>query len=212
MNLPNRITLLRLILTPVFIFFYLADFIPYGKLVACIVFIIACLTDYVDGHLARKLNLCTVFGNFFDTVTDKLLTISGIIVLAGYPVLANGGTASTIISPVWLGIVAAVLIIGRELMVMALKALASARGIVIKADMFGKVKATMQFITVSYYIFYAFMVEEFYSVIGTVANTILGVIGYVLLAITVILTILSAINYIVKNKAVFKEEKTEKAE
>ena len=85
MNLPNRITLCRLLLIPVFVFFYLATFIPYGKLVAAIIFAVACLTDFLDGHIARKRNMVTTLGNFFDTVADKLLVMSGLLLVVAYP-------------------------------------------------------------------------------------------------------------------------------
>lgn len=209
MNLPNRITLCRLLLIPVFVFFYLATFIPYGKLVATIIFAVACLTDFLDGHIARKRNMVTTLGNFFDTVADKLLVMSGFLLIVAYPVTANGGnfSSSPIIYPDYLGIVIAIIIIARELMIMALRSLAASRGIVLKADMYGKVKATFQFLTLIYYFAYAFIVEEFYYAISGVANTVLSLIGYVFLAITIILTILSMINYLVKNRHVFKEEK-----
>ena len=209
MNLPNRITLCRLLLIPVFVFFYLATFIPYGKLVATIIFMVACLTDFLDGHIARKRNMVTTLGNFFDTVADKLLVMSGFLLIVAYPVTANGGnfSSSPIIYPDYLGIVIAIIIIARELMIMALRSLAASRGIVLKADMYGKVKATFQFLTLIYYFAYAFIVEEFFYAISGVANTVLSLIGYVFLAITIILTILSMINYLVKNRHVFKEEK-----
>ena len=209
MNLPNRITLCRLLLIPVFVFFYLATFIPYGKLVATIIFAIACLTDFLDGHIARKRNMVTTLGNFFDTVADKLLVMSGFLLIVAYPVTANGGnfSSSPIIYPDYLGIVIAIIIIARELIVMALRSLAASKGVVLKADMYGKVKATFQFITLIYYFAYAFILEEFYYALTGVANTVLSLIGYVFLAITLILTILSMINYLIKNRHVFKEEK-----
>ena len=211
MNLPNRITLCRLCLIPVFVFFYLADFIPYGKLVAALLFVIACLTDFLDGHIARKRNLVTTLGSFFDTVADKLLVMSGFLVVVAYPITANGGVRpdSPIIFPDYLGIIVAIIVIARELMIMALKSLAASKGVIMHADMYGKVKATFQFITLIYYFFYAFVVEEFYYAIDGVANTVISLVGYILLAITVIMTILSAVNYLVKNKHVFKDEKKE---
>ncbi len=215
MNLPNKITLIRLLLIPVFVFFYLANFIPYGKLVATIIFMIACFTDFLDGHIARKYNMVTTLGNFFDTVADKLLVMSGFLLVAGYPVFASGSSnvAEPILFPSYVGIASVILIIARELIVMALRAQASSKGVVLKADMYGKVKATFQFVTIIYYMFYAFMVEEFYSSIQGVANTVFSLIGYVLLAITLILTIVSCCNYLLKNKIVFKEdEKVEKTE
>lgn len=209
MNLPNRITLCRLCLIPVFIFFYLADFIPYGKLVAAIIFTVACLTDFLDGHIARKRNLVTTLGSFFDTVADKLLVMSGLLLIVASPITANGGngTSLPILMPYYVGIVAAIIVIARELVIMALRSLAASKGVVLNADIYGKVKATFQFITLIYYFLYAFIVEEFYYAIAGVANTVLSLVGYVLLAITIILTIVSACNYLIKNKHVFKDSK-----
>lgn len=214
MNLPNRITLCRLLLIPVFVFFYLATFIPYGKLVAAIIFAVACLTDFLDGHIARKRNMVTTLGNFFDTVADKLLVMSGLLLVVAYPVTANGGNFSSnpIIYPDYLGIVVAIIIIARELVVMALRSLAASKGVVLKADMYGKVKATFQFITLFYYFIYAFIVEEFYYAIDGVANTVLSLVGYIFLAATLILTILSMCNYLIKNRHVFKDKKEENEE
>ncbi len=209
MNLPNRITLCRLLLIPFFVFFYLADFIPYGKLVATIIFMVASFTDFLDGHIARKRNMVTTLGTFFDTVADKLLVMSGFLLVVAYPITANGGNLlpRPILFPDFLGIIIAIVIIARELIVMALRSLAASKGVVLKADMYGKVKATFQFLTLIYYFAFAFIVEEFYYAIAGVAYTVLCLIGYVFLAITVILTILSMINYLVKNRQVFKEEK-----
>ena len=209
MNLPNRITLCRLCLIPVFVFFYLADFIPYGKLVAALLFVIACLTDFLDGHIARKRNLVTTLGSFFDTVADKLLVMSGFLVVVAYPITANGGVRpdSPIIFPDYLGIIVAIIVIARELMIMALKSLAASKGVIMHADMYGKVKATFQFITLIYYFILAFLVQGFYSSVEGTAWTVLCIIGYVLLAVTLILTIISGFNYIWKNRQVLKDAK-----
>ncbi|MBQ2183371.1 MAG: CDP-diacylglycerol--glycerol-3-phosphate 3-phosphatidyltransferase [Lachnospiraceae bacterium] len=85
MNLPNRLTVLRIVIIPFFIFFLMASFIPFGKWVAFGLFIIASFTDYLDGHIARKKNLITDFGKFADPLADKLLVCSALICL-----LANG--------------------------------------------------------------------------------------------------------------------------
>ncbi len=209
MNLPNRITLCRLLLIPVFAFFYLADFIPYGKLVATIIFMVASFTDFLDGHIARKRNMVTTLGTFFDTVADKLLVMSGFLLIVAYPITANGGNLlpRPILFPDFLGIIIAIVIIARELIVMALRSLAASKGVVLKADMYGKVKATFQFLTLIYYFAFAFIVEEFFYAIAGVAYTVLCLIGYVFLAITLIMTILSMCNYLIKNKHVFKEDK-----
>lgn len=209
MNLPNKITLARICLIPVFLFFYLADFIPYGKLIATIMFALISLTDLIDGKIARKRNLVTTLGAFMDPLADKLLVMSGLICIIAYPVTANGGSFAPmpILNPVYIGVVAVCIILAREFMITALRTLAASNGIVLKADMYGKVKTTFQFITIIYYLAYSFIVEEFYYAISGVANTVLGIVGYILLAITIILTIISGCNYMIKNKDVFKEKK-----
>ncbi len=214
MNLPNKITICRLLLIPVFIFFYLANFIPYGKLIATIVFLVACFTDFLDGYFARKYNLVTTLGKFLDTLVDKLLVMAGFILVASYPVTALGSTniAMPILIPSYVGLVAVIVILAREFIVTGLRAQAASKGVVLAADMYGKVKAVFQFATLVYYILYAFIVEEFYPYIQGVPNTVISIVGYVLLAISVILTIVSGMNYLLKNKAVFVEGDKKKKE
>lgn len=207
MNLPNKITVCRLVLIPVFVFFYLANFIPYGKLVAGIVFAIACLTDFLDGYIARKYNLVTTLGKFLDSIADKVLVMSGLLCLVAYPIVANGGVRADApaIFPTYVGIVAGIVILARELLISAFRQLAASKNIVLAADMCGKVKACFQFITLIFYFVYAFIVEEFYYAIDGVPNTALNITGYILLAITIALTIASAFRYIALNRQVLKD-------
>ena len=211
MNLPNKITTVRIILIPIFVFFYMADFIPggYGKLAAALSFAIACLTDFLDGKIARSRGLVTNLGKFLDPIADKLLVMAGIILLVAYPVPANGGSFSSlpVLLPSYIGCAAAIIILARELIISAFRQIAATRNIVLAADMYGKVKATFQFITLLYYFVFAFLIQGFYPSIEGVANTVLSIVGYVLLAITVIMTIISGWKYIANNIQVLKEEK-----
>ena len=211
MNLPNKITLCRICLIPLFVFFFLADFVPYGKLIAAFLFAIACFTDFLDGNIARKRGLVTNMGKFLDPIADKVLVMAGLIVAIACPITANGGVnpAQPILGPSWVGIVAVVIILAREFVVSAFRQIAATKKLVLAADMYGKVKAVFQFITLIYYFVYAFIVEEFYYAIAGTANTVLGIVGYVFLAITVILTIISGVKYIVGNRQVFKDEPKE---
>lgn len=197
-----------------FVFFFLADFIPYGKLIAAFLFATACFTDFLDGNIARKRGLVTNMGKFLDPIADKVLVMAGLIVAIACPITANGGInpAEPIIGPSWVGIVAVVIILAREFVVSAFRQIAATKKLVLAADMYGKVKAVFQFITLIYYFVYAFIVEEFYYAIAGTANTVLGIVGYVFLAITVILTIISGVKYIVGNRQVFKDEPKEKEE
>ena len=90
MNLPNKLTVLRVLMIPVFLFFLLVDVAgPAGKWIAAAVFILASLTDFLDGHIARKYNLVTNFGKFMDPLADKLLVCSAMIALVGMDRLSS---------------------------------------------------------------------------------------------------------------------------
>ena len=133
MNLPNKITCVRIVLLPVFIFFYLATFIPCNYLIAGIIFAIAAFTDMLDGKIARKYNLVTNLGKFLDPIADKLIVMAALILVA---------SDGTIPSPY--GIIIAIIIIGRELIISAFRQIAAANGVVMAADMWGKYKTTFQ--------------------------------------------------------------------
>ena len=209
MNLPNKITTVRLVLIPFFVFFYMADFIPggWGKLVAAVIFAAACFTDFLDGKIARKRGLVTNLGKFLDPIADKCLVMAGILLVVAYPVTANGGagSANPIVWPHYIGVIAGVIILARELIISAFRQVAATKNVVMAADMYGKVKAVFQFITLIFYFVYAFLVQGYYYAIEGTANTVLSIFGYVLLAITVILTIISAWKYISHNRQVLKD-------
>ncbi len=179
MNLPNKLTILRVILIPVFVFFFFADFIPENSLIALAIYIIACLTDLLDGKIARKYNLVTTFGKFMDPLADKVLVISALILF-----VADGR-----MNPVALMIITA-----REFIVSGFRLIAAEKGLVIAAGMWGKVKTTVQMImaiTLIVHLEYNwyFITEQ------------------VLIWLSVALTVISLVDYIVKNKKVLTEEK-----
>jgi len=195
MNIPNRITLIRIILLPFMVFFYLADFIaPWGKLVAFILFVLAAMTDKLDGYLARKLNQTTVLGNFLDTNADKLLTNIALLL-----VICDG----TIPSP-W-GVIAGIIYVGRDIVICALKELAATKNHVFKADNLGRIKATFQMIGIPAFIFVAFLRQ---AVENQTVILVFEIIAYVTFAIATALTIISMINYLVKNRQFFKENES----
>ena len=199
MNLPNRITLIRILLIPVVIFFYLSQpFLACGKLIAAIVFVIACLTDFLDGYYARKLNMVTTIGKFMDTIADKLLVISALVL-----VICDG----TIPSP-W-GVIFATIIIARELMVSALRQLAASKNVIIAADMWGKVKANFQYVALTLYMIFAYFI--YIAVLPNWAMVTIEVLCWVSMIATVFSTVMSGIHYMVKNKAVFVDDKKEKS-
>lgn len=193
MNLPNRITLVRIILLPFMVFFYLADFIaPWGKLVAFILFVIAALTDKLDGYYARKLNQTTILGNFLDTNADKLLTNIALLL-----VVCDG----TIPAPY--GVLAAIIYVGRDIIICALKELAATKNHVFKADNLGRIKAGFQMVGIPAFMFLAFLKQITDNKTVLLVFTIISIVTFV---IATALTLISMINYLVKNREFFKED------
>lgn len=207
MNTPNKITLSRLLLIPLIVFFYLADFIPYGRLVGAILFVVASLTDFVDGRIARKTNQVTDLGKFFDTIADKVLTMTGFVLIIAVPIT---GTAP-VVWPSWLGVVCVIIMLAREFIISALRQLAAAKGKVLAADMTGKIKATLQFISIVLYMFYAFFLTDITPLLNSATTErvtgIVGLILMIILACATVLTLYSGAHYLIQNKFVFKTEK-----
>ena len=194
MNLPNKITLLRIMLIPFVIFFYLASsFIPGAKLIATILFIVAVLTDFVDGKIARGQNLVTVLGTFLDSIADKMLVSTGLLL-----VVCDG----TILAPI--GVISAIIVICREFLVSALRQLGASKNVIISADMWGKVKATVQFVTVAMFMFVAYL--HSISIFDGWFAVTLNIVSYIGLALTVLLTIMSCVHYCLANKGLFRED------
>ena len=133
MNLPNKLTILRVIMIPLVMVFYMVEAIPYGKIVALVLFVLAALTDFLDGYIARKYNLVTDFGKFLDPIADKLLVASVLFMIA---------VDGTIPSP-W-GVIVVMIIMSRELIVDAFRLIACTKGIVLAADIWGKAKTMVQ--------------------------------------------------------------------
>ena len=180
MNLPNKLTIMRVILIPFFVFFLLSPYFPaYGNYIAVSIFIVASLTDMLDGKIARKYNLVTNFGKFMDPLADKLLVCSAMICLIELDRLAA-----------WIVIV----IIAREFIISGFRLVASDNGVVIAASYWGKFKTTFQMLMVIVLILDIQM--PFFQSLGTV-----------LTYVALILTVVSLIDYVVKNKDVLKDQK-----
>ena len=133
MNLANKLTLIRIFLVPVFLLFIATKDIPYGSFIATFIFILAALTDKLDGYIARSRNQITNFGKFMDPLADKLLVTAALISLVELHVV-----------PAW----AAVVIIAREFAVSGLRSIAAAQGRVIAASWWGKIKTVIQIIAI----------------------------------------------------------------
>ena len=198
MNLPNKLTLSRVIMVPFFVVFILL--VPqylYFKWIALAIFIIASLTDLLDGKIARKYNLVTNFGKFMDPLADKLLVCSALIAMSSLGVI-----------PAWITIV----IIAREFIISGFRLIAAEKGVVIAASMWGKWKTTFQMVMLCVQMV---VMDQYVSVNGNiVANglyvvtpfyQVLMMIGSITMYIALILTVVSLIDYLLKNKDVLKD-------
>ena len=190
MNLPNKLTILRLILIPVFTAVYFISAIPYNFLIAAIIFVFAACTDFLDGYIARKYNLVTDLGKFLDPIADKVLVSTALIIML---VPVNG----TLILPAYSAIAVAI-ILARELIVSGFRMVAASKGMVVAADMSGKIKTFVQDIAIAVLLAGASLNAGLYSV--------MNIIGLVMLGVATILTIISGVECIVKNRAVLKEK------
>ncbi|MCM1105780.1 MAG: CDP-diacylglycerol--glycerol-3-phosphate 3-phosphatidyltransferase [Blautia sp.] len=180
MNLPNRLTMFRVILIPFFVFFLLAPcFENYGNYIATAIFIVASFTDLLDGKIARKYNLVTNFGKFMDPLADKLLVCSAMICLIELKRI-----------PAWVVIV----IIAREFIISGFRLIASDNGVVIAASYWGKIKTVFQMVMVI-------------VLILNISHPLFYWLGIVLIYVSLALTVISLIDYIVKNKEVLKDQK-----
>jgi CDP-diacylglycerol--glycerol-3-phosphate 3-phosphatidyltransferase len=181
MNLPNKITILRVFMIPIFLVFMLVDNIPYGNIIAAAIFVVASLTDALDGYIARKYNLTTNFGKFMDPLADKLLVSAALICFVAMPEVGM---------PVWVVIV----IISREFIISGFRLVASDNGVVIAASYWGKFKTTAQ------------MVMSV-LLIANLDGTFMNLLEQIFIYLSVILTIVSLVDYLYKNKGVLKEGK-----
>ncbi len=197
MNLPNKITLSRICLIPVFAAVFFLDMIPYNYFIAGVIFTVAACTDFVDGHIARARGLVTNLGKFLDPIADKVLVAAAFIFL-----LVRQGTLTVLWQGDWVLVYAGVcvaVILARELIVSGFRMVAASAGLVLAADKVGKVKTTFQDISIAMLLFGA----DFFGI--ALASRILNGIGIVSLGVATALTIWSGVSYIVRNRAVFKE-------
>ena len=195
MNLPTKITVARLALIPVFIVLYLIPF-PYHTVIATAVFIVASLTDWLDGYLARKNNMVTTLGKFLHPVADKVL-VACALVLAAVIVTENTAFQTAII-------VCTVIILARELIITCFRTIAATKNVIMAADTIGKLKTTTQLIGLIFYMSH----KEIY-LINSIAGDVFFYAGFAFLMIATVLTIVSAINYIVRNRSVLTEDHAE---
>jgi CDP-diacylglycerol--glycerol-3-phosphate 3-phosphatidyltransferase len=202
MNLPNKITLSRIILLPVFLAVGLIPF-PGSYFVALGLFILLAVSDFLDGHIARKYNLVTDLGKFLDPIADKLLCTTGLLLL----IVSNVNTEAIIPHP--FGIICVFLILLRDYAITGLRQIAQLKGVIIPADKLGKIKANFQYV-MTVFGFLVGGLREINSVKDTVVFEYITYVFYGVVAITTLMVVISGISYLVKNKNIFAEKKNEK--
>ena len=196
MNLANKLTMIRIFLVPVFLIFIAVKNIPYGTFIATFIFIIASLTDQLDGYIARSRNQVTTFGKFMDPLADKLLVTAALISLVELQVV-----------PAW----ATVVIIAREFAVSGLRTIAAAEGKVIAASMRGKVKTVTQIAAIIALLLQLNIGSSKYlmSLVGSseIFKEIIVHGPRVILLLAVIMTIVSGYDYFKKNIKIINPNK-----
>lgn len=180
MNLPNKITMVRIFLIPLFLVCFELAF-PGHEIVALILFVLASASDAVDGHLARSRHLITDFGKFMDPLADKLLTATAFVCLTNIDYI-----------PAWV----VVLILAREFAITGFRTLAASDGVVIAASKWGKAKTISQMVAIIALLLY---------MIPQCSYNWLWVFGQVMVYVAAALTLISGIDYFVINKQIFKD-------
>lgn len=170
MNLANKLTMIRLCLVPIFVISF--NIFGVDSAIPAVIFALTSTTDFLDGYIARSRNLITTFGKFMDPLVDKVLTQAGFMVLVGAGLV-----------PAW----ALIVIIFRELLIDGLRTLAASRNITIAASFYGKLKTTSQMLTIILFL------------LSGVIKSIPAYVYDIFLYTSVILTIISGVDYLVKN-------------
>lgn len=185
MNLPNKLTILRICMIPVFVALFYITAIPVNYILACVVFALAAFTDFLDGHIARKYNLVTDFGKFLDPIADKVLVSTALIVMLTLP---------TLFFKLWIAGVCVAVILARELIISGFRLVAANKGMVIAADKSGKIKTFLTDI--------AIVVLLVSANLSGLAFDIVNITGQIALYLSTILTVYSGVECMVKNKGV----------
>lgn len=190
MNLPNKLTILRIALVPIFMLFLFSSGVL-AKVLALVAFIFASLTDLLDGYIAKKYNMVTDFGRLMDPIADKILVLSAFLAFVELELI-----------PAWM----VVIIIFREAIVIGLRVLALTKGKVIAADDGGKQKMVSQVLSIFAVLFFLIFREAGSDVFGFWNYDIEGIYKdaiFVLMAITTLLTLISGMSYLLKNREVY---------
>lgn len=197
MNLPNKLSVIRLLLIPIIMITFYVQF-PYHYLVSGLLFGLAAFTDFLDGYIARKYNLVTDLGKFLDSSADKVLVLTILILLLDAGLLTGG------VFPSFIGGICVALILAREILISCLRMVIATKGVVMAADKLGKAKTILQDLSIIFF----FLAGEF-GENGTIKNLFIDsnavvvthkvilFTGFVLFALALVMTVISGVHYLV---------------
>lgn len=197
MNVPNKISITRICLMPVFILFFLLPY-TWSKFLALGIFILAAISDCIDGYIARKYNLVTDLGKFLDPIADKLLATTGLIMLI---------VGTDPIIPMPYGIIVMFIMILRDYEVTGIRQIGQLKGVIIAADKVAKIKANFLYATLVYGLLISCL-KTIEVVNSSAFLTYFTFVFYIFVGITTALIIISGLVYLINNVSVFKENIT----
>ncbi|HIU90716.1 MAG TPA: CDP-diacylglycerol--glycerol-3-phosphate 3-phosphatidyltransferase [Candidatus Fimimonas merdipullorum] len=202
MNLPNTLSVLRMCMIPLFVVAYFLS-----PVWAVVVFVLAAFTDFLDGYIARKYNMVTDLGKLLDPMADKVLVTAALFCVVGTNPLRYCALGE------WSGIFlicGATVIIARELLISAVRMIAAAKGIVVQANVYGKIKTILQDVSLPFLVFCqvgkAYLIVSIDDNWWTQNSQWIGIVATVLFSLAILFTILSGVIYLVQNRKVFSDK------
>lgn len=189
-HIPNIITSVRIALLPFVYLFYLTNFIPYSQYIAIAIFLIAAVTDFLDGKIARKYNLVSNIGKMLDPIADKMLSYTGLFLI----IVTN-------IIPLWAAVIIYVINLCRDFAIDCLRMIAATKGSVLAANMFGKIKTTIAFVALPWLLLQGCLPTDWSGLL------IFQIIGYVLIGLQTFFCLLSGMIYLIQNRQVLVDTK-----
>lgn len=199
MNLPTKITVARIAVLPLILLFYcLKPIFEFYYVLVAVTFFLAATTDFIDGYIARKYNMVTDLGKFLDPIADKILVVSGLLIIIGAEIIN-----------IYVAVIGSVIILSREFIIGVFRQIAASKGSVLAADRLGKIKTMATLCAITWLLISP--MKSLYSLEGMV-NKVFGMIGYIMFyagyaayIVAVIMTVVSGANYIIKNKHVLRQ-------
>lgn len=202
MNLPNTLSVLRMCMIPLFVVAYFLS-----PVWAVVVFVLAAFTDFLDGYIARKYNMVTDLGKLLDPMADKVLVTAALFCVVGTNPLQYCALGE------WSGIFlicGATVIIARELLISAVRMIAASKGIVVQANVYGKIKTILQDVSLPVFVFCqvgkAYLIVSIDDNWWTQNSQWIGIVATVLFSLAILFTILSGVIYLVQNRKVFSDK------